>query len=102
MRRSLKSHYYKFEAATRFKEEDLTCKYYHELIYKRNDKSIKDISEIFVVYSPKVFFYIRHYSRIDNYQVLKSIGLENLLGNLLLGNLSSLSDQTSEGTAAFS
>lgn len=75
VRRSLKSHYYKFEEPIVFKEEDLTCKYYHELIYKKNDKSIKEISEIFVVYSPKVFFYIRQWSRIDNYQILKSIGL---------------------------
>ena len=27
-----------------FNEEDLTCKYYHELIYKKNNKSIKEIS----------------------------------------------------------
>jgi len=97
VRRSLKSHYYKFDQLFQFNEEDLHCKYYHELIYKRNEKSIKEISEIFVDYSPKVFFYIRKYFDIDNYQFLKSIGLENLIGNLLLGNLSSLSDQTSEG-----
>lgn len=51
------------------KEEDVTCKYYHELIYKKNDKSIKEISEIFVVYAPKVFFYVRQYFGIDNFQV---------------------------------
>lgn len=41
VRRSLKSHYYKFEEPIVFNEEDVTCKYYHELIYKKNDKSIK-------------------------------------------------------------
>lgn len=34
---------------------------------------------------------------MDQIQVLKSIGLEDLIGNLVLGNLSTLSDQTSEG-----
>jgi hypothetical protein len=75
VRRSLKSHYYKFDQLFQFNEEDLHCKYYHELIYKRNEKSIKEISEIFVDYSPKVFYYIRKFFDIDNYQFLKSIGL---------------------------
>lgn len=48
-------------------------------------------------YSPKVFFYIRCYFQIENHHFLKSIGLENLIGNLLMGNLTSLTDQTSEG-----
>ena len=46
-------------------------------------------------YSPKVFFYIRSYFKIENNQFIKSIGLENLIGNLLMGNLTSLTDQTS-------
>lgn len=46
-------------------------------------------------YAPKVFFYIRKYFEIDNQRFLKSIGLENLIGNLLMGNLSTLTDQTS-------
>jgi hypothetical protein len=36
VRRSLKSHYYKFSPVIAFNEEDLNCKYYHELIYKYN------------------------------------------------------------------
>ena len=44
-----------------------------------------------------MFFYVRKWFNIDNQQYLKSIGLENLVGNLLLGNLSTLTDQTSEG-----
>lgn len=59
---------------------------------------MKEISEIFVDYAPKVFYFIRKHFNIDNSQFLKSIGLENLIGNLLMGNLSTLSDQTSEGT----
>ncbi len=49
-------------------------------------------------YSPKVFYFLRKHFGIDNSQFLKSIGLENLIGNLIMGNLSTLSDQTSEGT----
>jgi 1-phosphatidylinositol-4-phosphate 5-kinase len=97
VRRSLKSHYYKFGSVVAFSEEDLNCKYYHELLYKCNDKSLKEISEVFVDYSPKVFYFLRKHFSIDNSQFLKSIGLESLIGNLILGNLSTLSDQTSEG-----
>lgn len=97
VRKSLKSHFYKFDKDVDFSSEDLNCKYSHELIYKQNNKSVKEISEIFVDYSPKVFFYIRCYFQIENHQFLKSIGLENLIGNLLMGNLTSLTDQTAEG-----
>jgi 1-phosphatidylinositol-4-phosphate 5-kinase len=61
---------------------------------------VKEISEVFVDYSPKIFYFIRKHFNIDNSQFLKSIGLENLIGNLLMGNLSTLSDQTSEGNLA--
>lgn len=75
----------------------MACKYIHELIYKKNNKSVKEVSETFIDYCPKVFFYVRKWFGIDNQHYLKSIGLENLVGNLLLGNLSTLTDQTSEG-----
>lgn len=97
LRKSLKSHFYVYDEKVKFSHEDLNCKYNHDLIYKRNEKSVKSISEVFVDYAPKVFFYIRKYFNIENQQFLKSIGLENLIGNLLMGNLSTLTDQTSEG-----
>lgn len=75
IRKSIKSHFYKFDQNVDFTEEDLNCKYSYELIYKQNNKSVKEVSEIFVDYSPKVFFYIRCYFRIENNQFLKSIGL---------------------------
>lgn len=75
VRRSLKSHFYKFGPVVTFSEEDLHCKYYHELLYKCNDKSLKEVSEIFVDYSPKVFYFLRKHFGIDNSQFLKSIGL---------------------------
>ena len=97
IRKALKSHFYIYDKQVKFNEEDLNCKYAHELIYKKNNKSVKAICEIFVDYTPKVFSYIRRYFKIENHQFIKSIGLENLIGNLLMGNLSSLTDQTSEG-----
>lgn len=41
IRKSLKSYFYKFDENIDFTEEDLTCKYVHELIYKQNNKSVK-------------------------------------------------------------
>jgi hypothetical protein len=49
-----------------------------------------------VDYAPKCFFYIRYYFQIENNQFLKSIGLESLLGNFIMGNLTTLTDQSAE------
>ena len=97
IRKVLKSHFYKFDPKEEFTEEDYNVKYTHELIYKQHNKSVKEICELFVVYAPKAFFFIRNCFEVDKAQFLKSIGLESLIGNLLMGNLSSLTDQTSEG-----
>ena len=75
----------------------MICKYTHELIYKQHNKSVKEVCETFVVYAPKVFNFIRHCFEVNDTEFLKSIGLENLIGNLLMGNLSTLTEQTSEG-----
>ena len=58
---------------------------------------MKEVCEDFVDYAPKVFSFIRSCFQIDNTQYLKSIGLESLVGNLLMGNLATLTEQTSEG-----
>lgn len=44
IRKSLKSHFYKFDQNVDFTEEDLNCKYSYELIYKQNNKSVKEVS----------------------------------------------------------
>jgi hypothetical protein len=51
----------------------------------------------FIDYAPMVFQKIRQNFGIDTDEYLRSVGPEQLLGNMILGNLSSLSEQTSEG-----
>ena len=66
VRRSIKSHYYRTVELVNFSEEDINCKYYHELLYKVNLKSVKEMSYVFVDYAPKVFHFIRKLFGIDN------------------------------------
>lgn len=56
-----------------------------------------DEYQIFVDYSPFVFRKIRALRGIDPELYLRSLGPEQLLGNMILGNLSSLSELSSEG-----
>jgi len=51
----------------------------------------------FIDYSPMVFQSIRRSFGIQNDEYLRSVGPERLLGNMVLGNLASLSELTSEG-----
>jgi len=46
----------------------------------------------FFDFSPRVFHLIRTMYGITPDQYLKSLGLENLIGNLLMGNISSLKE----------
>ncbi|KAL8448178.1 hypothetical protein Emed_003925 [Eimeria media] len=51
----------------------------------------------FIDYAPMVFRRIRAIFGIDSLLYIRSVGPEQLLGNLILGNLSSLSELVSEG-----
>jgi 1-phosphatidylinositol-4-phosphate 5-kinase len=51
----------------------------------------------FYDFSPRVFHRIRIMYGITPDGYLKSIGPENLIGNLLMGNISSLKEQCSTG-----
>jgi len=51
----------------------------------------------FIDYAPMVFQRIRASFGIQNDDYLRSVGPEQLLGNMVLGNLSSLSELSSEG-----
>ena len=75
IRKVIKTHFYKFDPSEDFIEEDMICKYTHELIYKQHNKSVKEICETFVVYAPKVFNFIRCCFQMNETQFLKSIGL---------------------------
>ncbi|KFG50869.1 phosphatidylinositol-4-phosphate 5-kinase [Toxoplasma gondii p89] len=64
-------------------------------------KSISDRRSLFAVrfvdYAPMVFRRLRERFHISSETYVRSVGPEQLLGNLLLGNLSSLSELVSEG-----
>ncbi|KAL8271037.1 hypothetical protein Esti_005022 [Eimeria stiedai] len=51
----------------------------------------------FIDYAPMVFRRIRAIFGVDSLLYIRSVGPEQLLGNLILGNLSSLSELVSEG-----
>jgi len=51
----------------------------------------------FIDYAPLVFQKIRSSFHIDHDEYLRSVGPEQLLGNMVLGNLSSLAELSSEG-----
>ena len=70
-------------------DQDFKRKYFYELIAKKT-KNMR----IFEFYdlSPRVFHRIRNLYGITPDAYLKSIGPENLIGNLLMGNISSLKE----------
>lgn len=51
----------------------------------------------FLDYAPTVFQRIRNHFNITNEMYLKSIGPEQMLANLIMGNLSSLAEKCSTG-----
>jgi 1-phosphatidylinositol-4-phosphate 5-kinase len=74
--------------------EDFKRKYVYELVSK---KTIDMRLFTFLDFSPRVFHLIRNMFGISPDDYLKSIGPENLIGNLLMGNISSLQEQSSTG-----
>ena len=80
-------------------EEDFKVKYVFELVPRRKagGSQFKVVSRFFD-YSPNVYYKIRvHFCKFEVNDYLKSIGPEQLIGNLLLGNITSLQEQCSEG-----
>ena len=70
-------------------DQDFSRKYCYELIAKKTEK-VKPFE--FYDFSPRVFSLIRSMYGITPEAYLKSIGPENLIGNLLMGNISSLKE----------
>ncbi|KAL4472082.1 hypothetical protein ABPG72_001080 [Tetrahymena utriculariae] len=69
----------------------------YDLYPKRNSGyDVKDTCK-FYDYAPKIFERIRSFYGINNEQYRRSIGPENLLGNLIMGNLSNLTEKYSSG-----
>lgn len=75
-------------------DADFERKYVYELVAKKT-KSMRLFT--FLDFSPRVFHLIRTMFGISPDDYLKSIGPENLIGNLLMGNISSLQEQSSTG-----
>jgi hypothetical protein len=70
-------------------EQDFQRKYRYELVAKKTKKM--NLFE-FYDFSPRVFHLIRAMYGINNDAYLKSIGPENLLGSLFMGNIASLKE----------
>jgi 1-phosphatidylinositol-4-phosphate 5-kinase len=75
-------------------DQDFERKYRYELIAKKT-KNMKLFE--FYDFSPRVFHLIRNMYGISTDSYLKSIGPENLLGSLFMGNIASLKEQCSTG-----
>ncbi|KAL0486304.1 phosphatidylinositol 4-phosphate 5-kinase [Acrasis kona] len=87
--------------------EDFTAKLEFELPDLRREASImpsyskkkkeKQFVTIFIDFSPIVFYKLRVLSFVDDTDYVMSLGPEQMLGNFLLGNLSSLTEKISDG-----
>lgn len=78
-------------------EQDFKLKLELDLIDKRGAEFDKTKASRFYDYCPRVFEAIRRKFGISNENYLKSVGPEQLLGDILLGNLSSLTEFCSSG-----
>jgi 1-phosphatidylinositol-4-phosphate 5-kinase len=79
----------KNEEAFELVDQDFERKYCYELIAKKT-KNMRLFE--FYDFSPRAFHLIRTMYGITPDAYLKSIGPENLIGNLLMGNISSLKE----------
>lgn len=92
-------HNVKHEEVFELIEQDFDRKYSYELIAKKikglkggKPKNNKAGVYEFYDFSPRVFHRIRNMFNISPEEYLRSIGPENLLGNLVYGNISSLKE----------
>ena len=72
-------------------EADVTKKYCYELISQKTDDLV-NMSYQFFDFSPRVFHQIRMLYGINPNDYLKSIGPENLIGSMVMGNVPSLKE----------
>jgi 1-phosphatidylinositol-4-phosphate 5-kinase len=81
-----------------FTSKDFNAKHIFELVPKRTSETKSSFKICtFFDYAPSVFYDLRKLYGIRNEDYLRSIGPEHMLGNLIKGNLSSLSELTSTG-----
>ena len=78
--------------------KDFNIKYIFELVPKRTSETKVSYKICtFFDYAPAIFYELRRLYGIRNEDYLRSIGPETMLGNLIKGNLTSLSELTSTG-----
>ena len=73
-------------------EDDFFHMFRYELVPKKTDSSAQSSAFEFYDFAPRVFDLIRKKYCITNDSYLKSIGPENLIGNLLMGNINSYTE----------
>ena len=78
-------------------DQDFKIKLELDLIDKRSEEFDKTMASKFYDYCPRVFEAIRNKFGITNEAYLRSVGPERLLGDILMGNLSSLTQFCSSG-----
>ena len=73
-------------------------RYYFELIPRRfGDEEFKSTIYSFTDYAPNTFNHIRRLFQIDNDEYIRSIGPNRLMSSLMLGEMSSFTELTSQG-----
>jgi len=84
------------EEAFEICDEDFKRKYCYELIPQRTEQ-LMNLTYQFFDFSPRVFHQLRRLFGITSEEYLKSIGPENLIGSMVMGNIMSLKEQCSTG-----
>lgn len=77
-------------------EEDFTRKYLYELTTHRTQTTM-ELTYLFYDFSPRVFHQIRTMYGITSNDYLKSIGPENIIGSMIMGDISTVKEQCSTG-----
>lgn len=78
--------------------KDFNLRYYFELVPRRfGDDNIISTIYSFTDYAPNTFNHIRRLFDIDNEDYIKSIGPNRLMASLMLGEMSSMTELTSQG-----
>ena len=82
---------------TTVQDHDFNMKGHYSLIQKRTEGFDITSACEFYEYAPAIFEKIRKRYRISNNDYLKAVGPEQMLGSIIMGNLSSLTELCSTG-----
>lgn len=71
--------------------------YLHEILSSRSTNFDSKKAYLIKDYAPSIFLRIRRKYRVSNQEYARSVGPENLIGNMVLGRLNSLTELGSSG-----